>query len=334
MANPFHDFDWSLKSIGKILGFLIIGVISLSIVAAILSFSVRTITSPFTGNSVSFEQADSFRRGGAISTKGILLPVSGVGGVVGRDAENFEVQSYFASYRTNDKTKICGRVFELKADLEIIFESANESDRSCNYRFEVPNEQADEVLQILEDLKPEDISKSVYTIQRAVEGVEDRLEVLKKRLQQTEETLLEAQTSYDELTTLAKNRGDVESLTKLIDLKINTIERLAREKLNINEEIEQVQRSRLDLLRQIAYTEFSVNVREERFVDWQQIANDWKQEIRNLVSNINQLTQFVSVKLISFVLYSAASLLYLAIAFGFLKLVWVIGKKVWKLGNR
>jgi hypothetical protein len=339
MPNPFHDFDWSFKSISKIFGVFIIGVVGLAIVAGIVSFAFRTIASPLSNNNGGYggggimESRMDFASSKGMGFSNILPPIIDDGEIVDTDAEDYEVHSYNASYRTSDKTETCGTIAGLKSRKEIVFESSNESDRSCNYRFQVENKNVNEVLKILEDLDPEDLNSSIYTIQRSVERTSDQLTILMQKLEQTEETLSEAQKAYEELMALATRSRDVENLTQLITLKINAIEQLAQKRISTNQQIEQVQRSRAEQLRRIANTEFNVNVYEERFVDWQNIANDWKQEIRNFVDNLNGLTQFVSVKLVSFVLYSAAAMLYIAIAFGFLKVLWIVGKKVWRLGQ-
>ncbi|MBU1089706.1 hypothetical protein KKF38_02855 [Patescibacteria group bacterium] len=339
MSNPFTHFDWSFRSVGKVFGFFILGVVGLAIVAGILSFSLRTIVSPFTGN-------DSYGGGGMLmnesvssksfslsSSRNIMLPIPG-SEIVDLTAEDYEVHNYSANYKTSDKTEICGEIAALKIRKEIIFASANENERSCSYRFEVENKFVDEILEILKKLKPEDLSASIYTIQRAVEGTSDQLAIMTQKLAQTEATLSEAQKAYEDLMRLATNSRDVENLTQLITLKIDAIEQLAQKRISTNQEIQQIQNSRAEQLRQIANTTFNVSVYEEKFVDWKNIANDWKNEIRNFVSNLNDLTQFVSIKLVSFVLYSASAILYIAVAFGFLKLIWIVGKKVWKLGNK
>ncbi|MFA5352476.1 MAG: hypothetical protein WC304_04350, partial [Candidatus Gracilibacteria bacterium] len=144
-----------------------------------------------------------------------------------------------------------------------------------------------------------------------------------------EATLNNAQTSYEELFQLATKKGDIESLTKLIDLKINMIERLAQEKLSISAEMESVERNRADLLEKLDYNEFRVYVSEERLIDWKNMGDNWKMEIQNFVNNLNSLTQWVSVKFISYTLNSFVALAYLGVGFIFLKGAWILGKKVW-----
>jgi hypothetical protein len=342
MPNPFHDFDWSLKSIGKIFGVFILGVVGLAIVVGIISFAFRTIVSPFTSNVGAYgrgggdgmmELADySSQNFSKASFSNILPPIIDDGEIIDATAEDYEVKSYSAHYQPNDKTEICAKIFDLKADREIVFSNSNESERSCDFTFEVPNSRTEEVLAILKNLDPENLSANIHTIQKSVERTSDQLEILTKKLAQTESTLVEAQKAYEDLMKLATNSRDVENLTQLITLKIDAIEQLAQKRISTNQEIQQVQNSRAEQLRRIANTTFNVSVYEQKFIDWKNIANDWKNEIRNFVDNLNDLTQFVSVKLVSFVLYSAAAMLYIAVVFGFLKLIWFVGKKVWKFG--
>jgi len=339
MNNPFHDFDWSLKSLGKVFGVFLLGVVGLAIAAGIISFALKTVVSPFTGGYGGggyMEMAtDSNRAYSAksLSAQNILPPMSDEeGGIIDTNAENYEIKSYSANYQPNDKTKICAKILDLKADPEIVFSNSGESERGCNFSFEVPNARAEEVLTILKNLKPDDLNSTVYTIQKSVEQTSDQLAILTQKLAQTEATLSEAQVAYKDLMKLATNSRDVENLTQLIKLKIEAIEQLAQKRISTNQQIQQVQNSRAEQLRRIANTTFNVSVYEQKFIDWRNIADDWKNEIRSFVNNLNNLTQFVSIKLVSFVLYSAAAILYIAVAFGFLRLVWFAGKKVWKLG--
>lgn len=345
MNHLLKNFDWSLRSIAKVLGVFVLGMVALALVGAILSFMFRTLVSPIGvhfgvggggGYGYAEEMAFDTSAGRAktislSSSRNILPPIPGPDGeIVDATAEDYEVKSYFANYRPNDKTEICTTVLNLKSDPEIVFSSSNESERSCNFSFEVPNARAEEILTILEDLDPEDLNANIHTIQRSVEKTSDQLEILTQKLEQTEATLADAQTAYEDLMKLAQNSRDVENLTQLITLKIEAIEQLAQTKISINQQIEQVQRSRAELLRQIANTTFNVSVYEQRFIDWKQISDDWKAAIREFVADVTELTQFVSIKLVSFVLYAAAAVLYLAIVFGFLKVLWIVGKKVWK----
>lgn len=336
MQNPFHNFDWSFKSIAKVFGFVFGGLVALSLIAVVVTFAFRTIAQPFlTGVTTSISPSykmesamDSSARGGYAISSNITPPLPEENGIP-TDAEDYEVKEYSATYQVNDKTEVCETVATLKADKDIIFSSSNESERSCDFYFKVAKAKTAEVIELLKTLNPDEFSTYAYTIQKSVEGATDQLEILKKKLAQTETTLTDAQTSYEELFQLATKKGDVETLTKLVDLKINTIERLAQEKLSISAEMESVERNRKDLLEKLDYNEFRVNVYEERLVDWQSMRDNWKVEIQNFVNNLNSLTQWVSVKFVSYTLNSFVALAYLGVGFIFLKGAWILGKKVW-----
>lgn len=344
MTNPFSNFDWSLKSIGRVLGVAIAGVIGLSLVAMIISFAIRTVASPFMGGggypemgydqamvTESFYAKDGAMVGRAFSNNILPIPPEPNGEFVDADAEDYEIQNYTAGFEVGDKEEICGKVAGLKSDKEIVFERSNEGDDSCNYTFKVIKERTAEIIKFLEGLDPEYLDANTYTIQKTVVGLTDQLSIFQEKLNQIEAALAEAQGSYDELTKLATRKNDIESLTKLIELKLNTIERLSREQVSVNQQIEAVERDRAEQLERLKYTNFNVNVYEDKLIDWEQIGDNWRWELRKFIDDVNEAVQWVSVKLVSFILYALSSLLYLAVAFGFLKLVWILGKKVWKM---
>lgn len=339
--NPFQNFDWSLKSIAKVFAAFLLGVVALALVAGIISFAFRTIVSPFTGNNYAGGFAEtammdaSYSKSLGLGSSNIMPPIpSPEGGVVDATAEDYEVKTYSANYQPNDKTKICATILGLKSDSEIVFSNSSENDTSCYFTFEIPNARAEEIVTLLKGLNPEDLNSNIYTIQKSVEGTSDQLAILTQKLEQTEATLSEAQAAYADLMKLATSSRDITNLTQLITLKISAIEQLAQTRISINQEIEQVQRNRADLLRQIANTTFNVSVYEQKFIDWKQIGDSWKQAIRDFVSNVTDLTQFISIRLVSFTLYAAAAIVYLAIVFAFLKVLWLIGKKVWQFERK
>lgn len=330
-----QNFDWSGKSILKALGILLAGAVTVSIAVALISFAVRTV--------FDFDSYDRSYKGGyggggfAESTANFVFEPRSIGipmpprdGYVDEQAEEYEVQDYNVSYRTHDKTRVCTAIAGLKPREDIIFERANESDRNCDYSFKVPKEKAEEILTLLEELDPEYLNASTYTIQRAVEGLTDELSILQNKLTEIEMVLAEAQQSYSELTKLATRKQDVESLTKLIELKLNTIERLSNERRSINEQIERLAKQKNEQLERIKYVNFSVSVYEDPFVDWKRIGDSWKNEIQYFVTNFNDMLQSVTVGLVTFALRAVQGLVYLFLGLLLLKFAWLIGKRVWR----
>jgi hypothetical protein len=333
--NLFKNFDWSAKSIAKAAGVILIGFVALALAVSLISFSIRTIFQPYSdgydyGGMGGGGYAEMAYDKSMTNQLGIIPPEPGPDGeFVDTDAESFEVRDYSVNYQPNSKDKICSTVSALKTDAEIIFENASESDRSCNYRFKVLRAREAEILALLAELDPEDINNNVYTIQRTIQDNESRVEILKKQLAEKEAALNEAQSSYTELQQLATRKQDIENLTKLIDLKINTIDRLAQERIQINQQLDQMASEQARQLERLKYTTFSVSVYEDRIVDFEQIVESWKIELKIFVQTINEVIQAVSITLATYALRAVEALIYLLLAVIFLRVVWALGRRVW-----
>jgi hypothetical protein len=332
--NFFANFDWSVKSLAKVFGVFIAGVIVLAIIAAILGLAFRMIVQPmgdlsmmrgFAGGAPEAAMMDaSYSKMGS----NILPPVPG-SDTVSEDAESYEITDYSVSYRPHDKAKTCETVGALKSREEIVFEESRSDERSCYFRFRVKTASAEEVLAILQSFKPDDLSKNVYSIQKTVEGLTDELKIQEERLTQTESALKDAQSSYNELTILATRKNDVESLTKLIDLKLNTINRLSQERLQISQEIDRIKKNRADQLLRLEYVNFNVNVYEDRLADWKSISDSWKAAVQQFVRDLNELLQNLTVGLVTWIFRAGLGFVYLMIAVGLAKLAWIGGRRIW-----
>lgn len=329
MANPFTNFDWSWRSVGKAVGIGLLGLISLMLVISLVGFALRTILEDPAGRNVAVSGSAPEAAMLASDAKMALPPPAPDDEFVDQNAEKFEVEDWYVSYRPSSKTKICDAVAALKADPEIIFTSANTGDYNCNYEFKVAKVKAETVLAQLRDLKPDELNRSVYTIQKTVEGMTDELTIQKNKLAEIEKTLQAAQRDYDELSQLAKEKQDIESLTKLIDLKLSSIEKLSQQRLEISEQITRLEKARAEQLEKLRYTNFHVSVQEDRFIDWKQIVDSWKQQVQQLVRDFNEILQSLSVGLVNFGLQAVRALIYLFLAVGLLRLTWGGVKKIW-----
>jgi len=331
--NPFQNFDWSLKSIGKVAGAVLLGFVGLSLVAMLISFSLRTVMQPFTGGyggyGGGYTESVMMDSSARVTNKMGIIPPILYDEAVDSEAEDYEVRDYSTNYRPQDKTEICDGIAALKSDDEIIFENTSESDSSCNYRFKVLREREDEILAILKNYSPDDVNINVYTIQRTIQDNESRVDILKAQLTEKEAALTEAQESYTELQALATRQRDIESLTKLIDLKITTIDRLAQEKIQLNEQLDQMASEQARQLERIKYTSFNVSVWEDKIINSKQIIESWKNELKNVVSSINEVLQGLTVGLVPVILYTVLAVVYFLLAVLVLRGVWGMVKKIW-----
>lgn len=256
------------------------------------------------------------------------MPSPSQGYIPGNKAEDFEVRSYSFSYETYDKDNLCTELSDLKSQEDVIFTRANTYERGCSYGFKVVKDSAEEVLSVLEDLDPKDISESIQTIQKAVSNTQSEIDILNEKRVSIEKNLEEAIVAYDELSDLAKNKEDIESLTKLIDLKMNTINRLTEEKLNLNERIARYQKSQEEQLDRLKYVEFNVSVSEVLLIDWQQLSDSWRYTVQSFFRDINMIIQDVTLNLVTWVMRAVQAFIYIGFALVFIKLLWVFARKV------
>jgi len=327
----FKNFDWSTKSIAKIIGLILLGFIAVTVVISLMSFSLRTVfdTGYRSYDGVEMVEDAMFENRMDMAKMGMPIP-SQPGYTAGHDAEEFEIREYNGTIKTGKLRKTCDTIQELKSKDYIIFEQADQNKTSCSFRFKVEKERTEEVVAIIEALKPENLNARVQTIKKAIEGADTELEILQKRLSANEEALTEAQEAYDEIGKAATQKGDIETLAKTIDNKLKLIRDLTRERLDIKERIDRISKNRADLTDQLKYTLFNINVYEDLIVDWKEIKESWKYEIKRLVQSFNNVIQGITVNLLNFMVRFAQIVIYLFISLFLLKGVWIAVKRIWK----
>lgn len=240
----------------------------------------------------------------------------------GDDAEAFEVTDYYATVQTRKLDETCSAVSDLKEFDYVIFENSNEYDQGCSYSFKVKNDHVEEILGLINNLNPENLTQNTYTIKRQIDDYTSEVEVLEKKRDSIDETLANAVSAYDEISALATAARDVESLAKIIDSKINLIERLTQERININEQLDRLERSKEEQLDRLAYTFFNISIYESKYVDGKEIKDSWKQAVQQFVRDLNDILQDVTINLVNIGLRVAQFVIYffillLAAKYGF-----------------
>ncbi len=259
------------------------------------------------------------------------MPPIADGTTPGNTAENFEVTNYSANIETRDLAGTCKTLFDLKAKSYVIFENATDADHSCSYTFKVERERSNEVVNLIKSLNPKDFSENTQTIQNTINDYTSLIDILTKKKESVEKTLNDAIGSYDEIAQIATKSQNADALAKIIDNKIQMLQQLTEERLNINAQLDQYTRSKADQLDQIKYTNFSVTVFENKFVDPQTLSDSWKTTIKTFVTNMNDVAQNVSINLVTLFIYVLQYVIYFLILLLVAKYVWRWTKKIWKM---
>lgn len=257
-----------------------------------------------------------------------ILPVPPQG-TTGNTAEEFEVTDYSATIETHNKTEACARIAGLKSLSYVIFEYAQDSDKTCNYTFKVEQAKVGEILGVVKDLDPKDLFENTRTIKSQVDDFTNQTEILEKKLVSVDETLKSALTAYDQITALAVKTQDASSLAKIIDSKVQLIERMTQERININQQLEYLTRAKAEQLDRLDYTYFTVNVYENKFVDGQNLKDSWKMAVQNFFYNTNRALQDATIGLVAMLLTAIPYIIYAVLLVLAAKYGWRWLKKVW-----
>jgi len=156
------------------------------------------------------------------------------------------------------------------------------------------------------------------------------VDILKKKIASIEKTLADAVSAYDQVTRLATQTQNVDSLAKIIDSKIGIIERLTQERININAQLERLSRAKAEQLDRLDYTYFNVSVVENKFIDGQNLKDSWKAAIKNFVRDVNNVFQDITVNLVTLLFLILQYVIYFFIVLMVVKYGWRSVKYIWK----
>lgn len=339
------NFDWSPKSLLKVALIIIVGSIVLSIVIGLFSFAARTA---FTGGNVAqyndynagygydsarsapaFEE-ESFGYANKLSvssdTSGNYEPTNNQ--AYSPDGD-FEIKEYRATVETANLDEACSQIETLRTVEGVIFENANRNDDACFYSFKIEKEDEAQAVAIIESLDPKDFNESVYTIKKVIENYDTELSILESKLGSVEQMLSEAESQYGEFQKLAAKEGDVESLASIFDSRLKYVNQFNSERTRIIEQIQRYNKNKSDQLERLLYSTFTVNIYEDKIVDFEQIGDSWKYELERFVKDANEVVQDVTLNLGIFLMRAFEVALYFFVGLFILKFAWVGAKRVW-----
>jgi hypothetical protein len=338
----FKKFEFTPTNMLKSAGLLVIAVVVLAVIVRLLGsivgfggFMNGGVVMPNVyvskGGTVGESAAyDSGAKIPALSIRNVSSTIVPSGTSVGGGAEDFEATEYTATIETRNKTNTCAEVMKLKKLDYVIFDSATEYDKGCEYLFKVENNKVAEVLTVVKSLDPKELSENTYTIKKQLDDFTSETDILKNRLDTISTTLKDAVDAYDKITALATHTQDADSLAKIISSKLEIVERLTQERINITAELERLERAKAEQLDKLKYATFRVNVYENRYVDTDSLKDSWKSAIKKFINEVSLIAQGVTVNLLSFILSILQVILYVLIMVVAARYVWHVVKYIWK----
>jgi len=328
----------------KLAGLAIVVIAVIALAIRLITYSISPLKSGLSNNmGLSYPSSDGISLGKAssnsyyaedasLSARNVapeIMP-SPNNNTPGDDAENYEVKNYNANIETRNLEDTCNQINNFKSRTDVIFENVSKYEKSCNYTFKVKTASVNEILDIIKKLDPKELNENVYTIKNVINDYTSEVEILEKKLASIESTLNNAVKAYDGITDVATKTQDANALAKIIDSKIQIIEKLTQEKINITTNLDRLARSKAEQLDRLEYTYFTVYVYENKFVDGQNLKDSWKIAVKSFVTDTNKLVQDISINLVLWVLTILQYLLYFFIVLFVAKYVWKFAKIIWK----
>lgn len=244
-------------------------------------------------------------------------------------AGNLEIAGYNARIETRDLKESCAKIRDLKGKDFILFENSTESDDSCQYYFKVETARSKEILEIIKGMNPRNITENISSIRDQVDDYTSEEDILKSKKEAIDASLNEAVKSYDEIARVATAANDAGSLAKIIDSKINIINVLTQQKIEIAAQLERLARDKSQQIDRVRYAYFQVDISEKKFFDIKNLQDSWRSAIRSFISDANRFLQGISIDLLVFVLMIIQYGLYLLITIVSARYAWAWIKKTW-----
>ncbi len=334
-----NKYNLNFLKILKIIGLAIVGIIVLIFLFRIVgssfnAFDGARMNVPVEGFDKGMSWGNESVRSYAdnsmasLSTRNVA-PTQQQKSSIGNTAEDYEITEYNSTIETRDLKNTCAQVSGLKAKSYVIFENSNQNDTGCNFYFKVEKNYQEEILGVIKGLDPKTLVENIRTIKQVIDDYTQEEDILKKKKQTIENTLNNAINSYDEISRVATQARDAESLAKIIDSKIRIIERLSQERINISIQLDRIGRSRAEQIDRLAYTYFNVSIYENKYVNVDDLKDSWKMAIKKFVRDVNKIFQDVSINLLAVILMIFQYALYILILIVTAKYGWKIAKNIW-----
>jgi len=244
--------------------------------------------------------------------------------------EAYEIKEYNARIDTRNFEDTCYKIANLKVREDVVFENSQEYESSCSYSFKVEADSVDEILALIEELDPRELNENAYTIKELVDDYTSEVEILEKKMASIDATLSSAIEAYDEITVVAKNSRDAQSLATIIDSKIKIIEKLTEEKINITAQLDRLNRAKAEQLDRLAFSYFNVNIFEIKYFDGQALQDSWRSAVKSFVFEFNKIVQDLSINLVLLVVKVIQFAIYALIILLVVKYGWRISKWIWQ----
>jgi len=250
----------------------------------------------------------------------------------------YEVKRYTANINSKNPESDCvylaTKLEEYHENVKI--ENRNTSKNSCNLTFKIIKGKESLIIDFLKThFHLQDMSSDITNIIKPFVQTTDKIAELNKNLADVDMLLNNSKSQYDELWNALKKDNasatSIDALNKIILNKSELISKFSRERNDILEQIDNLNKQKVDYEEQIKFVTFSVYFSKQVLFDFDQLKTQWFSDTRELVTTFNDTIRNLSVNLIDFLLKTFNVVIYIVLGSFF---VLTGGKFLYHMGRR
>jgi hypothetical protein len=335
MIEHFSKINWGQVSKLRLVGIIFIGLLGLMLILTIIQSTFQKLQGVGQMNNSMMQFSDksagmmtdsvapsSIEYGGGVDSVNVyedspsMPPAPSSAYTSGDDAESYESLSYNVSFKRADIENTCDTIESWKPLTYVVFESTSRNDASCDYRFKVKRDYAEIMISEIEKLKPENFTANTETVKKQLVEYSDRLSILLRKQEILENALESSSQAYSDL--------------KILATEVQDIGRLTEERILLSQEIERLSKNKTELEDTIEYVSFSLQVEKYDVLNLDTIKDAWVYRIRSFLYEGNMMLQNLTLGILSLILQLLMFVVYAGIV---LFVVLFVGKHAWRGGR-
>ena len=245
--------------------------------------------------------------------------------------EQFETTDYRISGQLREFETFCDYLSELKADERFDFSSLSSSLNNCQATFFTKEEYANQALQNLGSFAGVQTTRTTQSVTRHREQIQSRTSIVQQQLQSVTETLIEAESAYNEIADFARAQRDTETYSHAITEKLRQVDQLTQRKISLTSQLDSLAQQSADLNQKIGVIEINVYVNRAHLLNPDKTARAWGDAKELLTDTWNQFGIWLTVYLGVFILFVLQWSVYLIILIVLARFGYKLARKIWRL---
>lgn len=245
--------------------------------------------------------------------------------------ESYETTDYQITARTRQFEEGCSLLRTLKTDTRIYFKSLYVDQNVCSALFFSAPDKVDSILNQLKDIRGAEVSESTQSVTRTREVLQTETQIVTEQLSSVVHTLADAEIQYAVIAEFARANNEAAALTEAIRDKLQILESLTQQRIQLTAQLQQLQQQATDLNERIGMIAFTVNINRSFAFDPEETSREWETSWHTLKNTVTSVLIGFTTYLGVFILRALQFAFYALILIFIARYGWKVVHKIWQL---